>query len=121
MRHKKWLVISLLIGTVLLMSIAGANVLYTDAVLQRMLTKDLEAELIQNNNYPFFIRMQDSYSPDGRQASKERMDAIAERAGGLSEELELPLEEQVRIYQSRVLEMHPELVRGFRSDLSSAD
>lgn len=111
MRHKKWLVISLLIGTVLLMSIAGANVLYTDAVLQRMLTKDLEAELIQNNNYPFFIRMQDSYSPDGRQASKERMDAIAERAGGLSEELELPLEEQVRIYQSRVLEMHPELVR----------
>lgn len=111
MRHKKWLVISLLIGTVLLMSISGSNALYTDAVIQRMLTKDLESTLLTRNTYPFFIRMQDSYSPDGRQSSKARIDSIAARAHGLGEELELPLKEQVSIYQSRTLEMYPELER----------
>ena len=118
MRHKKWLVISLLIGTVLLMSIASSNVLYTDAVLQRVLTKDLEATLIETNRYPFFIRMQETNAIDGRQSSQARIASLKRRAEGIPEVFEIPLEEQVQIYQSRLLWFVPELTREDKGSFS---
>lgn len=55
MLNKKWMVLSLLIGNILLIGIAAGNPIYTQAVLQRTLTKNLEAYLTQNNTYPALI------------------------------------------------------------------
>ncbi|MBE5767331.1 MAG: FtsX-like permease family protein [Clostridiales bacterium] len=55
MLNKKWMVLSLLIGNILLISIAAGNPIYTQAVLQRTLTKNLEAYLNTNNTYPALI------------------------------------------------------------------
>ena len=49
MLSKKWMVLSLLIGNILLASITAGNPMYTRAVLQRTLTKSLEAMLEDSN------------------------------------------------------------------------
>lgn len=50
--HKKWMVISLIIGNVLLIAIACSNPMYSEASLQRMLTDDLSTYLEEKNVYP---------------------------------------------------------------------
>lgn len=52
MLSKKWMILSLLIGNILLVSITAGNPMYTQAVLQRTLTKNLEACLTEDNIYP---------------------------------------------------------------------
>ena len=52
MISKKWMVLALLIGNILLMSITCANAMYADAMLQRTLTGDLAEYMAQKNAYP---------------------------------------------------------------------
>jgi len=52
MLNNKWMIISLLIGNILLCSLVSSIPLYSDAILQRMLTKQLEQQQIQSNKYP---------------------------------------------------------------------
>lgn len=52
MISKKWMVLALLIGNVLLMGITCANAMYADAMLQRALTQDLAAYMAQENVHP---------------------------------------------------------------------
>lgn len=49
---KKWMFLALLIGNILLVSIACSNPLYADAVMQRMLNDDMDAYLSSRNSYP---------------------------------------------------------------------
>ena len=51
MISKKWMVIALLIGNILLVSITASNPMYTEAVLQRTLDNQY------NNRYPFIMTM----------------------------------------------------------------
>lgn len=55
MISKKWLFIALLIGNILLTGIAASNPLYADAVMQRMLTDDMDAYLTKKNTYPGLV------------------------------------------------------------------
>lgn len=57
MFSKKWMVLSLLIGNILLISIAAGNPMYTHAVFQRTLTKNLEAYLTEKNTYPGLVTL----------------------------------------------------------------
>ena len=52
MINKKWMVLALLIGNILLISITGANAMYGEAVLQRSLTRSMAEYLADTNNYP---------------------------------------------------------------------
>ncbi len=49
MRNKKWMVFCLLIGNILLISIACCNSVYTRSVLQKMLISDFENYAAENN------------------------------------------------------------------------
>ena len=55
MINKKWMVLALLIGNILLIAITGANAMYSSAVLQRALTQDLSDYLTKNNRSPGLI------------------------------------------------------------------
>ena len=57
MFSKKWMVLSLLIGNILLISIAAGNPMYTHAVFQRTLTKNLETYLTEKNTYPGLVTL----------------------------------------------------------------
>ena len=52
MLSKKWMILSLLIGNILLISIAAGNPMYTHAVFQRTITKNMETYLTEKNAYP---------------------------------------------------------------------
>ena len=51
-RAKKWMMLSLLIGNVLLMAIACVNPMYSRAILQRTMQEDLRAVQTQSGKYP---------------------------------------------------------------------
>ncbi len=57
MLSKKWMILSLLIGNILLISIAAGNPMYTHAVFQRTITKNLESYLTEKNAYPGLISL----------------------------------------------------------------
>lgn len=57
MISKKWMLLALLIGNILLISIASANPMYTRAMLQRTLSKSLENFLTENNAHPGLITL----------------------------------------------------------------
>ena len=52
MVSKKWMVLALLIGNILLISITASNPMYTQAVLQRTLLNDFNEYLTEKNRYP---------------------------------------------------------------------
>ena len=58
MINKKWMVLALLIGNILLISITGANAMYGGAVLQRGLTKEMAAHFESSNTYPGLISVE---------------------------------------------------------------
>ena len=55
MVNKKWMVLALLIGNILLVSITASNPMYTQAVLQRTLLNEFNDYLEENNRYPGLI------------------------------------------------------------------
>lgn len=55
--HKRWMALCLLIGNILLVSIASCNPMYTEAVLQRMLMSNMSDYITQTNRYPGTVTM----------------------------------------------------------------
>lgn len=111
MRSKKWMVLSLLVGTLLLMAVSGANILYTEAVLQKILIRQLDRSFHEKNTYPFIVQMQDSYNPDGRDEQRERILKVDAKAQDAAEVLQLPLRYHVTIRQANMQTFIPELKR----------
>lgn len=62
--HKKWMVVCLLIGNVLLMAIACSNPMYKSASLQRMLTKQFSDYIVSEGKYPAYV-LAESYISRG--------------------------------------------------------
>lgn len=52
MWNKKWMAISLIIGNVLLIGMVVGNMVYSNAILNRVLVKDLNKYMIDSGNYP---------------------------------------------------------------------
>ncbi len=52
MLNKKWMVLALLVGNILMISIAASNPMYTEAVLQRTLESDISNYMTARNRYP---------------------------------------------------------------------
>ena len=65
MKCRKWLVISLLIGNLLLISIAASSPMYTKAALSRMLNNDLKQYVTENGKYPSVVHLYSSVGSGG--------------------------------------------------------
>ena len=51
MISKKWMILALLIGNILLMAVASASSMYSNAVMQRALTQKMNQYMVENNAY----------------------------------------------------------------------
>jgi len=60
--HKKWMVVCLLIGNVLLMAIACSNPMYKSASLQRMITKQFSDYIATEGKYPAYVLLESTIS-----------------------------------------------------------
>ena len=58
--NRKWMAICLLIGIVLIVAVAASNPTYSDAMMQRALTKTLSEALVKNNTHPAEITLKTS-------------------------------------------------------------
>ena len=62
MLNKKWMILGLFIGNLLMTAIAAASPMYSQAVLQRMLTENLVAHMEETGEYPGKISLLSSYN-----------------------------------------------------------
>ena len=118
---KKWMVISLLIGNILLISIAACSPMYSDAVLQRMLNKDMVELLATTGRYPGQIEVRSSYNDKVVNGGKyEVVEETAAYAQQLKDECIVPIAESVTIYyKSDVSAVHEAVSGGYNDSFPS--
>jgi len=94
MISKKWMVLALLIGNILLISITGSNAMYNTAVLQRGLTQDLTAYMEESNNNPGLITV----NTTSNYADKHETFEAAEVVRGMADAFGVDARETVEYY-----------------------
>ena len=92
LRHKKWLVICLLIGNILLVAVAAGYPMYKNASLQRMLSDEFDSYAEKNGVHPGLITMSAS-SQKGE--FKQEFLALEEYSTRVSSEMGVELIERV--------------------------
>jgi putative ABC transport system permease protein len=83
MVKNKWLEFSLLLGLILSVALVSSMPIYTNAILQRMLIKDLELIQTNSNQYPGSVTIGYSFSdekPETRVTRLQTLDNIASAA-----------------------------------------
>lgn len=93
--HKKWMVISLLIGNILLISIAVSHPMYKRAALNRLLTDEFNVYMEQNAAYPGIL----SYSMTRRDENKDAFNSLNSIYQNAERALDVPLLENIRVLQ----------------------
>ncbi|MFI3207275.1 MAG: hypothetical protein R3Y33_08490, partial [Clostridia bacterium] len=54
---KKWMILSLIIGNILLVGISSSNPIYSQAILQKTLNTNLSNYMLTENEYPGNVNM----------------------------------------------------------------
>jgi len=106
--NKKWMVLSLLIGNILMISITCSNPMYTNAMLQKVLTKQMESYLSTNNEYPGVVYSKVTAVP-------KRLDLLLETqeaSSSIADKYGVPCLYQVSHYFLNPANAQPELSRG---------
>lgn len=75
-KSRKWLVICLLIGNILLTAIAASSPMYTKAALSRMLNNSFKDYVNQNGKYPSVVHLFSSVGSGGLESFQQDMDMI---------------------------------------------
>ncbi len=106
-RNKKWLILSLLVGNLLMVAICAAGPMYTKAALQRTLTRTMSDYVQQEGRYPSSVSI-DASSKGG----VELLESDEQLVGTLAEKLGVePLEVVAHRYIDKI-DFFPELSRG---------
>ena len=118
MLNKKWLMAALLVGNILLVSIAAGNPMYTEAALQRMLTGTFSSYVTQNGRYATTAYLLSSVPANSRENSSAIQNYMEEReiAYSMPERLGLRQEWIVENTFLEEVQIEPTLPRSnFRS------
>ncbi len=109
-KHKRWMVASLLIGNILLIAIACASPLYMDGILGRLLTRTLEEKLHSTSKHPLMVTIDSgSTTPLGLTAISLRpYDLLADE---VPEAYGLDTLSTVRFISSGRLSFVPDVIR----------
>jgi len=111
MISKKWLALCLLIGNILMVAVTSSNPLYSDAILQRALTKHLGSTLTEKNLHPAEVRL--SRNNAYIKATREEYDAAIEDIQSTLAELELPT---ALVLEEHTLRTNRSVLQGVRND-----
>lgn len=107
MLNKKWMVLSLLIGNLLLVGITCTNPMYIRATLQRTLTSSFSKSLEETNAYPAAVALKDTPGVEG----VDHLAAAERIRQELVEEMELPTLQETTLYCTMTTGISPRLVR----------
>ena len=116
MWSKKWMVISLLLGNLLMVAIAAAGPMYSEAALQRTLTQNLSNYYIETNNDPGGIILQAEFSAS-KKAGLQMLEQVLEEFDRMTEELDVRVLQRVNQYYISNVKVVPD----FQNDDSPND
>ena len=86
--HKKWMVVCLLVGNILLSAIACSNPMYRNAALEKTLKSGFSSYIEENNAYPGVLSFYAAMNPGkgNEQEYKKMQDAVSQAADDLDVE-----------------------------------
>jgi len=88
----KWMTVCLLIGNILLISIAAVSPMYSDAALQRMLTRQLTDQMEETDRYPSTVEFRGNYVSYGTgKVPFENLSALEQTADDFASAFPVPL------------------------------
>lgn len=99
--HKKWMVVCLLIGNILLAAIASSNPMYRDAALEKTLKSKYSAYIEKKNAYPGVITFQASM--DAGKGHEEEFKEMQNTAENSAETLGVDQKYLVSLYETSKL------------------
>lgn len=112
--NKKWMAICLLIGNLLLIAVAASNPIYSDAVLQRTLTRTLSQKLTDTNTYPAEITLKSSIiATNVNDSTLAQFEKTLRKQGALPELMNVPARMIVEEYS---VSSSQAILQGKRSD-----
>lgn len=115
--HKKWMVVCLLIGNILLSAIASSNPMYRDAALEKTLKSKYSAYIEKNNAYPGVITFEASMDAGkGQEADFQDMQMTAEQS---ADTLEVDQKYLISLFQTSKLRGEYVQSRGNKSATKS--
>lgn len=116
--NKKWLVVSLLLGNLLMVAVAAANPMYSQAVLQKKLTQALSDHLVRYDEYPGTIVVENNFSPSSKSKSMAVLQATEDLLESMVEELNVPVLESVQqLYRNNVRAVHEVQVENRKNEI----
>ena len=94
--HKKWMVICLLIGNILMVAIACSNPMYKNASLQRTLITDFSDYIETENEYPGMLSISSAMKPE--RGMEQEFASMRKLSGTIAEDFDLDQTENVAFY-----------------------
>ncbi|MBQ7916940.1 MAG: ABC transporter permease [Firmicutes bacterium] len=114
--NKKWMLLSLLIGNILIVAIASANPMYSQAVMQRTLTDALSDYLVTENKHPGLIQVKNSFIPRSTARTYENIEKTEDLMKELLKKMKVSTTANVRHYYCDNVRGLPEVVVDGDSD-----
>lgn len=109
--HKRWLVLCLLIGNILLVAVAASYPMYRTSSFQRMLTDEFDAYLESTDTWPAMVTI-----THNRSKNRESHDynTIMEYVNNVSSRFNVPVYREIQILSTSIVNTAPVIARDER-------
>lgn len=107
MINNKWLELSLLFGLILSVALVGSMPIYTNAILQRMLVKDLERVQEKTNDYPGSIVVEYRFANEKPETRANRLTMLDRFVSDAADSYQLPIQYYVKGRKTTLMDMKP--------------
>ena len=109
--HKKWMVLCLLIGNILLISVAVSYPMYKTASFERMLTDEFEDYRQENGVWPAILSVSHTRSIGRDGVSYEELNSYVNQ---LNDRFGVPIAQEIQYLSTSTKEVHPVVPRDER-------
>lgn len=107
--HKKWMVLCLLIGNILLLAVAVSYPLYRTSSFQRMLTDEFEAYMDETGNWPAVVSASHYRNMGKEGVSYEKLMSYMNY---INTELGVPIAREIQFLNTSIMNAYPVVLRA---------
>lgn len=98
MLNKKWMIICLIIGNILMVAVAACNPMYTDAIQKKALTLAMTNYILENNSYPGQLTVNAEINRIGSGNNSSSFFEAKDKVQEIKENMGLELVQEVTTY-----------------------
>ena len=98
MWNKKWMIICLIVGNILMIAVSACNPMYTDAIQKKALTMAMANYIIENNSYPGLLTINAELKRIGSGNNSSSFFEARDKADEIKKDMGLDLVQSVTTY-----------------------